>query len=70
MHIQDAEITRFWKRQHIGGFTSSATVSGLGSSTSSGSEPSTAVGGPGIHQRKGQEVHGNLKDMKTMQEFT
>ena len=70
MHVPDVEITHLRKRHHIGAFTTRATVSRLGSSTSSGAEPSTAVGGPGIHQREGQEVHDNLKDMKEMHEFT
>ena len=39
-------------------------------SPTSGAEPTTAVGGPGIHQRQGQEVHDNLKDMEEMHGFT
>ena len=70
MHIPDGEITDFRKRHQIGLFTSSATVSGSGSSTSSGAKPSTAVNGPRIHQREGQQFHGNLKDMKQMHDFT
>ena len=49
MHIRDVEIIDIRKRHQIGAFTSRATVPGLGSSTTSGAEPSTAVGGPGIH---------------------
>ena len=70
MHIPDVEITDFRKRHQIGAFSIRATVSGLGSSISSGAEPSTAVGKPGIHQREGQEFHDNLKDMEEMHEFT
>ena len=70
MHVPDVEITDFRKRHQISGLTSSAAVSGLGSSTISGAKHSTAVSGPGIHQREGQEVHGNLKEMKAMHEFT
>ena len=43
IHVPDVEITDFRKRHQIGGFTSSANVSGLGSITSSGAEPSIAV---------------------------
>ena len=60
----------FQKQYRMGALTSRATVSGLGSSNSSGAEPSTAVGGPGIHQREGQNVHDNLKDGEEMHEFT
>ena len=70
MPVPDVEITDFWIRHQIGAFSSRATVSGLGSSISTGAETSTAVGGPGIHQREGQELHDNLKDMKDMHEFT
>ena len=70
MQVPDIEITDFRKRHQIGAFTSRATVSGLASSSISGAEPITAVGGPGIHQREGQEVHDNLKDMEEMHEFT
>ena len=70
MHVPDVEITNFRKRHQIAGFTSSSTVSGLGSITSSGAKPSTVVGGLGIHQRQEQAVHGNLKDMKAMHELT
>ena len=70
MHVADVQISEFRKRQQIGAFTSRAIVSGLGSSSSSGAEPSTTVGGPEIHQREGQEVHNKLKDMEKMHEFT
>ena len=71
MHIPDVEIIDVRKR-HLAqiAFTSRATVPRLGSSSSSGAEPSTAVGGPGIHQREGQEVHNNLKDAEEVHEFT
>ena len=71
MHLPDVEIIDVRKR-HLAqiAFTSRAMVPGLGSSSSSGAEPSTAVGGPGIHQRKGQEVHDNLKDTEEIHEFT
>ena len=64
MHIPDVEIIDIRKRHlaQIGAFTSRATVTGLGSSSCSGAEPSTAAGVPGIHQREGQEVQDNLKD--------
>ena len=61
MHVPDVEITDFRKRHQIGAFIIRATVSGLGSSTSSGAEANTAVGRPGIYQREGQEVPDNLK---------
>ena len=70
MHIPHVEIFDIQKR-HLAQntFTSRATVPGLGSSSSSGAEPSTAVGGPGIHQREGQEVHDNQKDTEEIHEF-
>ena len=71
MHIPDVEIIDVRKRQLAQiAYTSRATVPGLGSSSSSGAEPSTVVGGPGIHQREGQEVHDNLKDTEEIHEFT
>ena len=70
MHVPDVKITDFRKRHQIGAFTSRAIVSGLGSSTSSGAEPNTVVGEPGIHQREGQELHNNPKDIEEMHEFT
>ena len=70
MHVPEVESTDFRKCHQIGDFTSRAGASGRGSSTSSGAEPSTAVGGPGIHQHEGQEVQDNLKDMEEMHEFT
>ena len=48
MHVPDVETTYFRKPHQIGGF-SSATGARMCCSTSSGSEASTAVGGPGIH---------------------
>ena len=69
MQVPDVEITDFPKHHPIGAFTSRATFSGLGCSSSSGAQPSSAVGGPGIHQREGQQVHDNLKDMEEMHEF-
>ena len=70
MHIPDVEIIDVRKR-HLAqiAFTSRATVPRLGSSSSSGAEPSTAVGGPGINQRGGQAVNDNLKDTEEMHEF-
>ena len=68
MHIPDVEIIDV-RKCHLAqiAFT---TRTGLGSSSSSGAEPSTAVGRPGIHQREGQEVHDNLKDTEEVHEFT
>ena len=64
MRLPDVEITDVRKRHQIGAFTSldRARVPGSGSSSSCGAQPSTAVSGPGIHQRGGQEVQDNLKD--------
>ena len=71
MHIPDVEFMDIRKR-HLApiAFTSCATVPRLGPTSSSGAEPSTAVSGPGIHQREGQEVHDNLKETQVIHEFT
>ena len=72
MHIPDFEIIDVRKRHlaQMGAFTSRAKVPGLGSISNSGAEPGTVVGGPGIHQREGQEVHDNLKDTEEIRQFT
>ena len=71
MHIPDVEFIEIRKR-HLAqiAFTSCATVLRLGSTSSSGAERSTAVSGPEIHQREGQEVRDNLKETEEIHEFT
>ena len=68
-HLQSGTLAGIWRLQHSGGFSTGANSPGLGSSTSSGSKTSTAVGESGIYQQEGEEVHENLKDMKAIHEF-
>ena len=70
MHIPDVEFIDI-RKGHLAqiAFASCATVPRLGSTSSSGAEPSIAVSGPGIHQREGQELQNNLKETEEIHEF-